>query len=371
MKILYISNSSSFLSAGGMEYHLLGITNWLKAKGVETALAVREGTVFEQDLLRGRSDVYPLSWTGVNKFLSFVQLAKAIRGYAPDIISINRERDIARVLLITLCLRPFLKKRPKIVSVFHNTGWNGAFILPLLDGLIFPNQYMKQAYIKVPGRADSRSIVIYHGVHLPAVDHEEKLRPDRERKYFKGARFPLIGMVGDLRKNQAELIDVAYHLKTRLPEFTLAIVGKGHDKEIEALKEKAGRLGIEKNVIITGGIERKHIDDIFYDLDVSVTTNRREPFGLVFIESLASYTPVIAYDSGGPVEIVGKGGGVLVHGGAEEMAKALYDLISDHEKRKTLGREGRAVAERYFSINAMGEEHYRFYAGLLVEKVYK
>ncbi len=365
MKILYISNGSNFLSAGGMEYHLIDITNWMKTKGVGTALAVRKGTVLERDLLAGRPDVYPLSWTGFNKLFSFVQLARAIRGYAPDIISINRERDIIRVLLIALCLRPFLKKRPRLVSVFHNTGWKGAFILPLLDGLIFPNQYMKQVYVKGPGRAAARSVVIHHGIRLPAVDREEKLRSDRERKYFKGARFPLIGMVGELRKNQAELLDAAYHLKKRLPAFTLAIVGRGNVEEIEALKEKAGRLGIAKNIIITGGVERKHMDDIFYDLDVSVTTNRREPFGLVFIESLASYTPVVAYDSGGPVEILEKGGGVLVSGGPEKMAEQLFLLLTDHDRRRSLAQEGRSVAEKHFSIDAMGRQHYEYYRGLL------
>jgi glycosyltransferase involved in cell wall biosynthesis len=365
MKILYISNGSNFTSAGGMEYHLIDITNWMNKKGVKTALAVRRGTVLERELLAGRPSVYRLDWTGFNKIRSFVQLAKAIRDYAPDVISINRERDIIRVLLITAVLRPFLRKRPKIVSVFHNDGWKGASVLPLLDGLIFPNEYMRQVYVPGPGRAADRSIVIHHGIHLFDVDRDEKLRPDRERKYFKDARFPLIGMVGELRKNQTELLDVAYQLKQRVPSFTLAIVGRGKDDEIAALREKAERLGISQNVVCTGGVDRKYIPDIFYDLDVSVTTNRREPFGLVFIESLASYTPVVAYDSGGPVEIVEKGGGILVSGGPEGMAEALAKLLSDPVRMKSLALAAREAAEQNFSIDAMGQRHYRFYSDVL------
>lgn len=365
MKILYLSNGSNFQSAGGMEYHLLDITAWMNARGVGTALAVRKGTVLEKELLRGRPDVYPLSWTGWGKVRSFFQLARAIRAYAPDVISINRERDIIRALLITWCLGPFLRKRPRVVSVFHNSGWKGAFILPLLDGLIFPNEFMKRIYVGGTGRAASRSTVISHGIPLPAVDREEKLRPERKRKFFTGAKFPLIGMVGELRKNQTELIDVAAHLKKLVPDFTLAIVGRGKEEEIGALWEKAELLGVAKNVIITGGVDRARIPDVFYDLDLSVTTNRREPFGLVFLESLASYTPVVAYDSGGPVEIVEKGGGVLVSGGPEKMAEQLFSLLTDHDRRRALAQQGRSVAEKHFSIDAMGRQHYEYYRDLI------
>jgi glycosyltransferase involved in cell wall biosynthesis len=134
------------------------------------------------------------------------------------------------------------------------------------------------------------------------------------------------------------------------------------------MKDKIHRLGLSGNFIFTGRVDRKDIPDVLFDLDLSVTTNRSEPFGIVHIESLASYTPVVAYNSGGPVEILEKGGGVLVEGGAEEMAETLSNLISDHEARKALGMAGRAVVEKYFSIDSMGEKHYQFYADLLGSK---
>jgi glycosyltransferase involved in cell wall biosynthesis len=353
------------VGAGGMEYHLVDITNWLEAKGVETALAVRKGTYIQRNLLFNRPNVYPLSWTGFNKFLSFFQMAEAIRDFSPDIISINRERDIIRVFYVAKCMSLFLKKKPKIVSVFHNVGWKGSFSLEKLDGLIFPNNFMKQGYVPPGARAENKSAVIHHGVHLTSIDPLLKLNPSRPRKYFKGIGFPLIGMVGELRKNQSELIDVAYHLKKKISDFTMAIVGRGTEEEVSSLKEKIDRMGLAKNFIITGGIDREHIPDIFYDLDISVTTNRSEPFGIVFIESLASYTPLIAYDSGGPVEIVEKGGGILVKGGPEEMARKMYTLLSDNELRKSLAIAGRAAAEKYFSVDAMGEQHYNFYLSIL------
>ncbi len=371
MKILYVSNGSNFSSAGGMEYHLIDITKWLEGKGVDTALAVRKGSFIHRNLLCDKSNVYPLSWTGPAKIISFFQVGKAILDFSPDIISINRERDIKRIYSIVKFMGLFLKKKPKIIAIFQNIGWRSSFDLGKLDGLIFLNDYTKQDYISWNRSAEKKSRIIYYGIHLPKVNLAEKLDPNRERKYFKGIGFPIIGMVGEFRKNQSELIDVAYHLKKKCPDFTVAFVGRGSDKETKPLKEKIDRLGLSQNFVFTGRVDRERIPDVFYDLDISVTTNRAEAFGLVFIESLALYTSLVAYDSGGPVEILKKGGGILVHGGPEEMAEKLFVLVSDHELRKSLSIAAREAAEKYFSIDSMGENHYNFYSNVLRNSVSK
>lgn len=371
MRILYFLNGSNFTGAGGMEYHLIDITAWMQRKGIETAVAVRKGTYLQTHLLRDRQNIFPLQWTGIAKIVGLFQAGRAILNFAPDVISINRERDIKRVYFITRFLGPFLKMRPKLVAIFQNVGigFGSSFDLSRLDGLIFTNNYTKQEFISGNSRAERKSRIIYYGIPMPEIDPARKIDPGRPRRFFKNAVFPLIGMIGNFRKNQTELIDAAYHLKGKCGDFTIAFIGSGTDEQLRPLKEKIARLGLEKHFLFTGAVDHDRMTDVFYDLDLSVSTNRREAFGIVFIESLASYTPLVTFDSGGPVEILDKGGGVLVHGGAEEMANALCDLILDHEKRMAMGREGRSVAERYFSINAMGEQHNRFYRDLLGEKV--
>jgi L-malate glycosyltransferase len=367
MRVLYFLNGSNFTGAGGMEYHLIDITAWMARKGIETAIAVRKGTYLQEHLLRGRPNVFPLHWTGIAKVIAFFQVARAIRQFSPDIINTNRERDIKRVYYITKLLGPFMKKRPKILAIFQNVGigFGDSFDLSKLDGLIFTNNYTKQEFISGNARAERKARIIYYGIPLPEIDPARKLDPGRPRRFFKDAAFPLIGMVGNFRKNQTELVDAAYHLKAKCRDFTIALIGSGTDEQIGPLKEKIARLGLEKHFLFTGAVDHARMPDVFYDLDISVSTNRREAFGIVFIESLASYTPLVTFDSGGPLEILDKGGGVLVHGGAEEMADALCGLIADQEKRKALGREGRDVAERYFSIDAMGEGHLQFYEDVL------
>jgi glycosyltransferase involved in cell wall biosynthesis len=316
-------------------------------------------------LLKEKPNTYPLSWTGLAKIFGFFQVARAILKFSPDIISINRERDIKRIYYIARVMGLLMKKRPVMVAIFQNIGVRIRFRIEKLDGLLFLNDYTFRDYVTGNPDAQTKSIIINYGIRIPEIDTRIKFDQNRPRSIFPGVLYPLIGMVGEFRKNQTELIDVAFHLKKKYPNFTIALIGKGANHEIKPLQEKIERLGLSKHFLFTGGIAHERIPEVFHDLDLSVSTNRAEAFGLVFIESLASYTPLVAFDSGGPVEILAKGGGVLVHGGAEEMAEKLALLIEDHAKLKSLGMEGRAVAEKYFSINAMGEKHLTFYQNLL------
>lgn len=348
-----------------MEYHLIDLSNWMESHGVETALAIRQGTFAQRTLLQGRPNVHPLSWTGIGKISSFVQFGRLIRDFSPDVISINRERDIIRGFIIAKIAGLFMSKKPKIVAFLQNAGWKRFFVLGKIDGVIFATEFMKKGFLTKNRSAEPKSTIIHCGVSVPEVDPFNKLDPNRERRFFKGVGFPLIGMIGEMRKNQTELIDVAFHLKKTIPQFTIAFIGRGNDDEISALKAKIDSLGLTRNFLFTGRVDRDLIPDVFYDLDISVTTHRAEPFGIALVESLASYTPLIAYNSGGPAEILAKGGGILVDGGADDMAEKLSTLIVNHDLRKTLGYAGRDAAITYFSIDSMGQKTLELYKRIL------
>lgn len=347
-----------------MEYHLVDVTGQLKERGVKVGFAVRKGTFLERELLAGEPDVFPLTCTGIRKVISWFQLLRAIVRFKPDIISVNRERDVVQTYLTVKLYNILFKKKAKVMSVFHNIGWKFPFNIDWLDGAIFPNLYIKNEYIHSQN-TNHLQRVIYHGINIDKFFYKNNNEIDRARKFFVGKSGPIIGMVGEFRKNQIELVDVAIYLRAKTDKFTFALVGRGSDEEIETLNKKIRVNNLENNFIITGNVHRNKIPDIFYDLDISVTTYRLEAFGMVFIESLASYTPLIAYNSGGPVEILANGGGRLVDGGPQEMAEQIFRLISDTELRCTMGIEARESAEQYFSISAMGRQHFDFYVELL------
>jgi glycosyltransferase involved in cell wall biosynthesis len=173
-------------------------------------------------------------------------------------------------------------------------------------------------------------------------------------------------MIGPLWKNQEELVDATPQMLDAFPDLTVAIVGGYEDSA--SLNERISRHGLQRHFLQVRHVPRRLIPDVFHDLDLSVSTHRNEGFGIVHLESLASLTPVVADNSGGLVEILGPGGGVLVDGGMREFAQAVVSLLSDDDRRRGLGVVGRKLVEERFSIDAMGREHLRFYEEILSGK---
>jgi len=73
-----------------------------------------------------------------------------------------------------------------------------------------------------------------------------------------------------------------------------------------------------------------------------------EPFGRIAIEAMAAGKPVIGSSIGGIKETIEQGVGILVQpGSVPQLHKALQQLISKPDRRKSLGLEGKTAAEAY------------------------
>lgn len=357
MKIAFVINARL---VSGAEEHLLDLAGRLPAHGIEPVFFVRKGGAFEERLqaagIRTHAVFVPA------KYAVPFRLAKSLIAEQPDVISVNREHNIYPTLAAFYLALPLLKKRPKLVNVFHTpTARKYPFLSSLFDGVIATSEYTGASFwSKNPG-LDRKTTIIHYGIELPEPQMN-KFAMNRERRVLAGRTFPIIGMVGELWKNQEELIDAGVALREAFPDITIAIVGGG---ETEHLEEKIARYGLERNVLLTGRIARRLIPDLFYDLDLSVSTHRNEGFGIVHIESLAACTPVVAYNSGGLVEILRKGGGVLVDGGSAEFVAAVTALLADGERRRALGEEGRRVVEGHFTLEGMVKKHADYYHSLV------
>ena len=101
-------------------------------------------------------------------------------------------------------------------------------------------------------------------------------------------------------------------------------------------------------------------------LDVLALTSAREPFGRVLIEAMASGTPVVAVNEGGPAEIVTDGvTGRLVPADAGALADALAALLSDPALRARYGAAGRTHVLSTYGLPAHRAALEALYAGVL------
>jgi glycosyltransferase involved in cell wall biosynthesis len=358
VKILYVTNARL---CSGAEDHLLDVSLWLRDHGVEPVFLVREGGVFQARLTENGFRYFPAFVPGKN-ITSLFRIAGILRRETPDVVSINREYNILPVYVAEKMVSPFLKKRPKMVSVLHTPTGRWCPGIGKFDGIIATSEYTAESFFRANRGIEEKTSIIYYGIKLPDVDKETKFDRNRQRRIFRDRGFPIIGMSGELWKNQEELVDAGRYLVKAYPDITIAFIG-GYEGTA-SLQDKIERSGLKENFILAGRLDRKLMPDVFYDLDLSVSTHRNEGFGIVHIESLAGYTPVVAYNSGGLTEILRKGGGVLVDGGTEEFSRAIIDILNDDGRRMALGLEGRRVVEENFSIDAMGNRHLAFYRRL-------
>jgi glycosyltransferase involved in cell wall biosynthesis len=362
VKIVFVNNARL---CSGAEEHLIDLGHWLADAGVRLSYAVRDGSVFAARLSEESLPCTRCFAETGGKIASFARLARMFIREQPDVISVNREHNIYPTWLAVKMAGPFLRRRPKMVMVFHTPTGRRYPILRSFDGIIATSHFTAAAFLKANPGLPKNSTVIHYGIQLPLAPEPAKAATDRPRRFFRERGFPLIGMVGELWKNQEELIPITQSLVEEFPELCVAIVGGEGHASFAGLRDGIAACGLERHFELVPRIPRSAVPDVFYDFDLSVSTHRNEGFGIVHIESLAAGTPVVAYRAGGLVEILEKGGSILVDGGPVEFAGAVGQLLRNHEERTAKAQEGRRVVEAEFSIDAMGSKHFEYYRGIV------
>jgi glycosyltransferase involved in cell wall biosynthesis len=143
---------------------------------------------------------------------------------------------------------------------------------------------------------------------------------------------PLLGAVArlDPLKGLDVLLDAYARARIHRPELQLVVVGSpvlGQDAYAAELRVRIS--GTPGARLLEG---RDDVPDVMADLDVlALPSVEPESYGLVLVEALASGTPVVTTDHGGPPEIVARAtpgtGRVVAPGDADALAAALLELL--------------------------------------------
>jgi len=159
---------------------------------------------------------------------------------------------------------------------------------------------------------------------------------------------PLIVYVGRLKKYKRvdHLIDSLKIVVQKIPNVECIIAGKGDKKVYEELKEKAKKLGLEKNIKFIGEINTKTKIEILSKAWVYVMTSMKEGFGISALEAQACGTPVVGYKVPGLVDCVKNNiTGILVaDGNVEALSNAILRLLLDETLRLKMMANARNYA---------------------------
>jgi glycosyltransferase involved in cell wall biosynthesis len=128
-------------------------------------------------------------------------------------------------------------------------------------------------------------------------------------------------------------------------DHDLVIAGGGPEEE--RLRRMVSENGLEGRVRIAGRVSEKEKHRLLSGCRLFVFPSTWESYGIAAAEAMAYGKPVVASDTGGLPEVV-RGGGVLVPPrNPIELARAINDLLSDHERREEMGRRAREIAMGY------------------------
>ena len=146
---------------------------------------------------------------------------------------------------------------------------------------------------------------------------------------------PLVGAVArlDPLKGLDVLLDAFTQVRATRPEAQLVIVGTPVLGQHDYARVFAASVAATDGARLLAG--RDDIPDVMADLDVlAFPSVEPESYGLVVVEALASGTPVVTTDHGGPPEIVTRAepgaGRIAPVGDADALATAIIDLLPDH-----------------------------------------
>ncbi len=299
---------------------------------------------------------------GVSSGLAAVaRIAVVLRRERFDVVMVTREHDLLRTMLGWQLAFPLVKPG-KFVMAYHTATSRRQMLLGRVDAVVCVSTYVRDRLLAGNRRVKAPVSIIPNGIATSGGALPARFSPQRERRFFKGEGFPLIGMVGAFFKNQVELVDAAAVIRQEFPALKVALVGDDSDPGLCApLRARIKEAGLEDAVIFIGKVPHERMADVFHDFDLSVSTFRHEGFGLVHLESLAAGTPVVAYAEGGQVDILrGSGAGVLVKGGPAEFAAAVIELLRNQDLRFTMGRQGVLLVRERFSLESMAANYLAF-----------
>lgn len=329
----------------------------------------------QQGLDRSRVEPFVVALAGG----AFAEQLRAAGAALLDVGELGRMRNVARTLGVIGRLTSAIRRER--IDVVHSHGT----IAHIIGGAAAWRAGVPAVHHVHDLYADSRSgdaVLQHFALRVPAaaivaVSHSARARLiasgapwNRVRVVHNGvslapsepafaASAPSVVWCGRLQrwKGAHVFLDAARLVKDAHPASRFWIVGGTlFDKEPEyaaELKEQAARLNLDDCVTFTG-----HIDDArpyFAAADVVVhSSTRPEPFGLVIAEALAEGTPVVAFDEGGPAEMIesGRSGRLVAPGSTEALAAATSDLLARPDLRARIA-EGARQRARHFGLEAM------------------
>lgn len=227
-----------------------------------------------------------------------------------------------------------------IIGVAHNynTKW-----LRKCDYIFATTNHLRQ-YLINQGFRNDKVMILPNMISLTYPKIGQRKVNDR-----------VIGAMGRfVKKKGFDIFLIALSLlKSRNVDFKVIIGGKG-EEEIH-LKQLAAKLGLDNHITFSGWISNK--EEFFDQIDIFCLPSTHEPFGIILLEAMSRYKPIVSMRSEGPLEIIDDGKtGLLCDIVANDLADKLSQILEDHDTAQKLAKNAYLNLEEKYAIDVVSKK---------------
>ncbi len=156
-------------------------------------------------------------------------------------------------------------------------------------------------------------------------------------------------------KNLYFLLDGIKKLKEKSDfSFKLLIIGEGSEKE--NLEKYIKENNLVEDIEMIGAVDFREISKYYLAADLFVFASTSETQGMVLLEAMAGYTPVVAVRSSGIDDVIeNDNNGYKTDEDPEKWSDKIIKILSDEKLYKRSSKNAREMAENY-SIIEMAED---------------
>lgn len=272
-------------------------------------------------------------------------------------------------------------KRIPFVMTFHTIHthythyiFNGKIITPKMVSMGLKTFAHRCNLVITPSEKMKKELLSY-GVKKQIHVIPNFLEGDRFKKNKKGYLHKLLSLPKDApiiltvgrigkEKNIDFILKVFKEVCKKDTKSHLVVVGRG--PESDNLITLSKKLGIEKRVHFTGGIDYEFMPLVYKDATLFVFASYTETQGVCVLEASASGIPLVINNDGAFKGMVDDGvNGYILPLSINKFSEKIVKLLEDKDLRDKMGNKAEIIAEKNFDAAKITTELTNIYSKLL------
>jgi len=278
-------------------------------------------------------------------------------GLSWEMLKINAQRLPSVRLFIPAHVMPLIRPKNTIVAIHgleyeyypkyygwfsrKYLKWSTSHTAAHASKIITVSKNTKKDLISFCGCSPNKIQVVYHGI-------SKDKRYDNKKYNFE--YFLYLGRIEE-KKNVQGVVEAFKALKDKHLEIKnqKLILAGGEGYGFKQIIDKISKLsdGIKKDIVFTGHVMGEQKERLLRGANALVFPSFYEGFGLPILEAQSRGVPVITSEGSSTEEVAGNSALLVDPNKPEEIADAMYKIISDTKLRKDLIIRGYENAKRF------------------------